>query len=74
MTKPGFLIHRAIDDFAVSRRAIWKIGCLIQKSLISFISIKELTKIEEANALTFFLEIKAKIALPELKTFFFPEI
>ena len=50
-----------------------KISCLVQKNLISFISIGELTKIEDSDPLSFFSEFKAKIALPEVKTinFFF---
>ena len=55
----------------MGHRAIRQIGCPIQKSLISVISFGELTKIGDSNALTFFSEIKAKIALPEVKTFFF---
>ena len=57
----------AIGDFAVGHRAIRKIGCLVQKSFISVISIG----IGDYNVLTFFSEIRAKIALPEVKTFFF---
>ena len=96
----GFLNQWAIGDFAVDHRVIRKIGCLVQKSLISVISIGELTKIEDFDALTFFsdtgencsprgedlffrrsgqklvfqrvfFEIRAKIALPKVKTFFF---
>ena len=47
-----------------------KLGCLVQKSFISVISIGELTKIGESDALTFSSKIKAKIALPEVNTFF----
>ena len=96
----GFLNQWAIGDFAVDHRVIRKIGCLVQKSLISVISIGEFTKIEDFDALTFFsdtgencsprgedlffrrsgqklvfqrgfFEIRAKIALPKVKTFFF---
>ena len=38
----------------MGHRAIRKINCLVQKSLISVISIGELTKIEDSDALTFF--------------------
>ena len=51
-------------------RAIRKIGCLVQKNLISVISIEELTKIGDSDTLTFFSEIKVKITLPDVKTFF----
>ena len=66
----GFLNQWARGDFAVGHRAIQKIDCLVQKSLVSVISIGELTKIGDSAALTFFLEIKAKIAIPEMKAFF----
>ena len=68
--RPGFLTKWPIGDFAVGHRAIPKIGCFVQKSLISVISIIELT-IGNSDALTFFSEIKAKIALPVVKTCFF---
>ena len=70
-TIPGFLNQWAVENFAVGHRAIQKIGCLVQKSLISFISIGELTKIGDSDALTFFSAIKAKITLPEVNIFFF---
>ena len=66
----GFLNQWAIGDFEVGHRAIRKIGCWVQKSLISVISTGELTNIEDTDALTFF-RIKAKIARPEVKIFFF---
>ena len=44
----------AIGDFAVSHRAIRKIGCLVQKSLISVKFIGELIKIDDSDALNFF--------------------
>ena len=59
----------ATEDFAVGHKAIRQNGCSIQKSLISIVSFGELTKIGDSIALTFFSEIRAKIALPELKTF-----
>ena len=70
-------------------RAIRKIGCMVQKSLLSVKFIGDLTKLREFDALTLFSEIKekncspidedlffvleigAKIALPEMKNFFF---
>ena len=39
----------AIEEFAEGHRAIRKIGCLVQKSLISFISSGELKKIGDSN-------------------------
>ena len=71
VARPGFLNQWATEDFAVGHRAIRQIGCSIQKSLISVISFGGLTKIGDSKALTFLSEIKAKIALPEVKTFFF---
>ena len=55
----------------MGHRAIRKINSLVQKSFISVTSIGELTKIGDSDALTFFSEIKAKIAFPEVKIFFF---
>ena len=55
----------------MGHRAIRKIDCVVQKSLISVISIGELTKIGDSDALTFFSETMEKIALPEVNSFFY---
>ena len=60
LSHSGFLNQWAIGDFAVGHRAIRKVGCLVQKSVISVI----------LQCADFFSEIRAKIALPEVKTFF----
>ena len=71
--KTGFFKQWAIEDFAVCHKAIQKVGCLIQKSLISVISIEELTKIGDSVALTFFSEMKAEDRSLRSEDLFFSE-
>ena len=73
-----FFKTRSTRDFTLPRTGFLNQRTMAQKSLISVISIGELTKI--GTAMTFFLEIKTKffflenrvkIAFLEVKTFFF---
>ena len=55
----------------MGHRAIRKIGCLVQKSLISVISIKKLTKIGYSDALAFFFGDQGKTRSTKDEDLFF---
>ena len=50
----------AIGDFVMGHRGIRKTDCLVQKSLFSVISIRELTEIGDFDALIFFFGDQGK--------------
>ena len=68
---PGFLNQWAIGHFAVGHRAIRKIGCYWFKKVLFHLYLEENWQKSRTPMSWPFFRIRAKIALPEVKTSFF---